>query len=74
MNDNAKKKQELKKYKELDLVYSNKFSFCKNHDINKFKRNLFDTKYDDLDDFLKGLDKFDSLEPQRPRTKEKKFE
>ena len=41
--------------------------------MNKFKRNSFETKHDDLDNFFKDLDKFDSLESQRPSTKEKKF-
>ena len=34
--DKAKKKREFKKYKELNLVCNNNFSFYKYHDMNKF--------------------------------------
>ena len=34
--DEAKKKPEFKKYKELNLVCNNNFIFYKYHDMNKF--------------------------------------
>ena len=66
------KTPELKRYKELDLVYNNKFRIYKYHDMNKFKRNSIESKNNDLDNFHRHLDKFNILEPRKECTKEQK--
>ena len=66
------RKPDLKKYKELDLAYNNKFSFYKYNDINKFKRNSIVSRYNNLDDFQRDLNKFNSLEYWKEHTNEKK--
>ena len=71
-DDEAIKNSKLKKYKELDLVYKSKFSFYKYCDINIFRRNSIDSKYNDLGYFHRDLDKFNILEPRKECTKEKK--
>ena len=50
-NDEAKKKPEFKKYKELNLVCSDNFSFYKYHGMNKFKKNYLEIKYVKLGTF-----------------------
>ena len=72
--DKAIRKPELKNYQELDLVYNNKFSFYKHHDIKKFKSNSIESKYSDLDEFHRDLDKFNSLDPRKNTQKRKKIE
>ena len=67
------RKPELKKYKELDLVYNKKLSFYKYYDINNFKRNSIDSKYNELADFHGDLDKFNIIEPRKESINEKKI-
>ena len=67
------RKPELKKYKELDLVYNKKFSFYKYYDINSFKRDSIDSKYNELVNFHRDLDKFNIIEPRKESTKQKKI-
>ena len=71
-NDKVRKELEIKKYKESDLVYNNKYSLYKYNDTNKFKRKYFETKYV-LVNFRRDLNKFKSLETCKGRTKENKI-
>ena len=56
--DKASKEPALNTYKESDLVYKDKHSFYRCHDIKRFKNISFETKYDELDDFYRDLNNF----------------
>ena len=44
--DEVKRKLTSEKYKKWDIVYNNKFSFYKYHNINEFRSISFEKKYD----------------------------
>ena len=53
----------LKNYNRSDLIYNEKYSFYKYHDIRKFNELYFQSKYAFLVSFYQDLKKPKNLEP-----------
>ena len=66
------KKPTSKNYNKLDLIYNSKYTFYEYHGINGFNDLSFESKYNDLVLRHQVLKKFDSPEPHKGHTKEKK--
>ena len=72
--DNIKKKTNtnkvnIKKKQDKQLIYNSQHSFIKFKDINEFKELSLDSMYKKLTDFLKQINKFKAVNPQRDENK-----
>ena len=64
-------KPTVKKYNKSDLIHNSKFSFYKYNNIKKFRILSFELQYSYLFEFKYDLYNFNTLEPQKEKTKKK---
>ena len=73
VNKDDYKTTTLKNYNKADLIYSSRYSFYKYHDIKKFDKLSFKSRYSYLANLYLDLGKLSRLKTQNENTKEKKM-